>query len=99
MIDLTGEHPTLLVPSSMSAGNTQADPRSTVIAMTAPGGEGILPPSPTSDTVVPIGCDGRIEDYVHLITDGGAVASGRPRSQSFQSADDIPGPGKWRETP
>jgi hypothetical protein len=83
-----------LVPSSESAGNTQAAPESAVLAQTAPGSASVLPPSPTSDVVVNT-VGGTVRDHAKLITDGGEPGS-RP-AQDHGWATEFQRSEPWRQ--
>lgn len=101
MQNLTGKFSARLVPSSMSAGNTQADPGSYKLAMTAPGSPSILPPSPTTDNLLDLGASN--SDPIPVSHPGMQervqVQSARAGSIPWRDAHDIPGDGQgWKET-
>jgi len=74
-----------LVPSSESASNTQAAPESAVLAGTAPGSAGLLPPSPTSDVVIDT-AGGAVRDHAHFVTSGGESGARPPESGPWTRA-------------
>lgn len=88
--------PGRLSVTSESAGNTQADPESARLAMSAPGSEGILPLSPTSDNVVNT-AGGATEDYARFKTDGGGTGT-RPASEGGGWTTEFQDSPPWRQT-
>jgi hypothetical protein len=84
--------------SSMSAGNTQGNPASPRQAMTAPGGESILPASPTTDNLLD-DFGGRTEDYGQFIGQSGQADSRPAQGGEFKPSGSYdPASGIWRQT-
>lgn len=93
MEDLSHMVQSLTAGESMSAGNTIASPDSARMAMTAPGSESILPPSPTHDQLIttPPGRD----DFAHLLGPDGSRET-RPAESGGPTTFQESAP--WRQT-
>jgi len=101
MQDLTGKFAAPLTVSSMSGGNTQADPESARIAMTAPGSTSIEQPSPTSNNVLHIPEPGSAQIPVSHpgMQEKVRVQPAREGAGRWDDAHTIPGrSGGWKET-
>jgi hypothetical protein len=82
---------------SESAGNTVGPAGGPRAAMTSPGGDSILPASPTRDVLLDL-TGGAVRDFGRFIGDGGQADSRPVQGGPFRSAGGYDAPdGVWRE--